>query len=129
MILSIFNTILFLANIFALFNPIQSHSETTIEHVTIVRFIGESFYFIFFKSNLKPFKKFFRHGARSPIKSYPNNPTKDTYWNKYGGFNQITSNGLKQCFELGSYVKEYYKEYLNPVYDLNKLYASSPDYG
>ena len=65
---------------------------------------------------------------RSPASIiYPNNPTKQSYWSKYGGLNSIIPTGLKQCYDLGVYVKSYYANFLSSTYDKSKLYAQSTD--
>ncbi len=58
---------------------------------------------------------------------YPTNPNKESYWTKYGGFHMVTGNGLKQSYDLGVYVKNYYKNFLASAYEKSRLYARSTD--
>jgi lysosomal acid phosphatase len=40
----------------------------------------------------------------------------------------VTPNGLKQSYDLGVYIKNYYKSFLDPVYSSYNLYARSTDW-
>ena len=39
----------------------------------------------------------------------------------------VTGNGLKQCYDLGIYIKNYYKNFLAPAYEKSRLFARSTD--
>lgn len=49
------------------------------------------------------------------------------YWSKYGGLGQITEKGLSSSYDFGQFIKNYYSDFLTPVYSASKVYARSPD--
>lgn len=69
----------------------------------------------------------FRHGDRSIVTSYPNDPWKDPiYWKD--GFGQLTNIGKLQHFELGKYFRRRYKSLLKDgAYHWDKVYIQSTD--
>ena len=69
----------------------------------------------------------FRHGVRSILIDYPND-TKKAYWDKYGGYGQLTSVGMKELYDYGLFFKNRYSSFLNPVYKKSQVYARSTDY-
>lgn len=68
----------------------------------------------------------FRHGARTPIDPYPNDPYKNSsFWP--AGFGQLTNEGKKQHFELGQWIRQRYSNFMPPVYSERDIYVRSTD--
>ncbi|XP_032265100.1 prostatic acid phosphatase isoform X2 [Phoca vitulina] len=67
----------------------------------------------------------FRHGDRSPIETFPNDPIKESSWPQ--GFGQLTQLGMEQHYELGQYIRKRYRKFLNESYKREQVYIQSTD--
>uniref|UniRef100_A0A1Q3F398 acid phosphatase n=1 Tax=Culex tarsalis TaxID=7177 RepID=A0A1Q3F398_CULTA len=68
----------------------------------------------------------FRHGDRTPIDPYPNDPWKDpVHWT--AGWGQLTNAGKHRHLELGRWLRKRYDSLLKPTYSNNDLYVRSTD--
>ncbi|XP_042521852.1 prostatic acid phosphatase [Dipodomys spectabilis] len=67
----------------------------------------------------------FRHGDRSPIETFPNDPIMESSWPQ--GFGQLTQLGMEQHYELGQYIKKRYRKLLNESYNREQVYIRSTD--
>ncbi|XP_036076748.1 lysosomal acid phosphatase isoform X3 [Rousettus aegyptiacus] len=56
----------------------------------------------------------YRHGDRSPVKTYPKDPYQEDEWPQ--GFGQLTKEGMLQHWELGQALRQRYHGFLNTSY-------------
>uniref|UniRef100_V5GHM2 acid phosphatase n=1 Tax=Anoplophora glabripennis TaxID=217634 RepID=V5GHM2_ANOGL len=72
------------------------------------------------KGELVSLIQVYRHGQRSPIKFYPNDPYQDiSYWNVTVG--QLTNTGKLQHYKLGQYTRRRYSDFI-PKYYSNEFF-------
>nr|CAH7716399.1 unnamed protein product [Callosobruchus chinensis] len=77
------------------------------------------------ESKLLSFVQIFRHGARTPVLFYKEDPYKDsTYWSglKNG---QLTEEGKQQLVKLGQYIRQRYADFIPKNYSENFLSVTS----
>ncbi|XP_053683836.1 prostatic acid phosphatase-like [Sabethes cyaneus] len=68
----------------------------------------------------------FRHGDRTPIDPYPNDPWKDPkHWT--AGWGQLTNAGKHRHLELGRWLRSRYRSLLQGTYTNNDIYVRSTD--
>lgn len=70
----------------------------------------------------------FRHGARTPIGTYPSDPYQEAHWKEYGGFGQLTQTGMLQHSSYGQYLRNRYSSFLNDTYSRDNVLVMSTDY-
>ncbi|KAJ8982217.1 hypothetical protein NQ317_013519 [Molorchus minor] len=69
----------------------------------------------------------FRHGARTPIKTYRNDPYADvSCWPE--GYGQLTNIGKEEQFQLGRWLRERYDHFLPRKYHKNDITVSSSNF-
>ncbi|KAM8928463.1 lysosomal acid phosphatase isoform 2-T2 [Lycaon pictus] len=61
----------------------------------------------------------YRHGDRSPVKTYPKDPYQEDEWPQ--GFGQLTKEGMLQHWELGQALRQRYHGFLNTSYHRQEL--------
>lgn len=68
----------------------------------------------------------YRHGDRTPIDPYPNDPWGDLkYWPT--GWGQLTNIGKRQHYELGQWLRKRYINLVNQTYSKDEVYIRSTD--
>lgn len=66
----------------------------------------------------------FRHGARTPADTYPNDPyLNETFYPV--GWGQITNNGKKELYETGKYLRKRYERFFQPYYTPDLVHAQA----
>uniref|UniRef100_A0A1L8DYR1 acid phosphatase n=2 Tax=Nyssomyia neivai TaxID=330878 RepID=A0A1L8DYR1_9DIPT len=69
----------------------------------------------------------YRHGDRTPIDPYPNDPFRTpTEWNGVD-WGQLTNDGKRQHYELGKWLRNRYGDLVNETYNRNEIYIRSTD--
>uniref|UniRef100_A0A8I3PS00 Lysosomal acid phosphatase n=2 Tax=Canis lupus familiaris TaxID=9615 RepID=A0A8I3PS00_CANLF len=68
----------------------------------------------------------YRHGDRSPVKTYPKDPYQEDEWPQ--GFGQLTKEGMLQHWELGQALRQRYHGFLNTSYHRQEVYVRSTDF-
>uniref|UniRef100_A0A5S6QWF5 acid phosphatase n=1 Tax=Trichuris muris TaxID=70415 RepID=A0A5S6QWF5_TRIMR len=68
----------------------------------------------------------YRHGDRTPVATYPNDPYQEDAWPN--GFKQLTQKGCQQQHELGEYLRRTYGGFLDESYNAAQIYVRSTDY-
>lgn len=68
----------------------------------------------------------YRHGDRTPISFYPNDPYKDPS-NWPVGFGQLTNRGKMMQFNLGKFLRSRYNHLIGDKYDENDIYVRASD--
>lgn len=68
----------------------------------------------------------YRHGDRTPIKSFPTDPVKPSDWPN--GFGQLTVAGVEQHHRLGGYLRNRYGSLLSSTYSPSEIVVRSTDF-
>nr|CAD2169945.1 unnamed protein product [Meloidogyne enterolobii] len=82
----------------------------------------------FEKDQLLFVQTIWRHGDRSPIYIYPNDPNKESAWPN--GFGELTTRGMAQHFHLGKFLGNRYideLQFLSPHYRSEEIFVISTD--
>jgi hypothetical protein len=116
-----------LAFLFVLFR-LNAAIDTRVELLQVVNLFEIRLLSFHYRSFTYLCFKLFRHGARTPVLSYPTDRYNETTWAKYGGFGQLTQFGMKQHYEFGNFLRDRYSQFLNPLYSRYRVNVTSTDY-
>ncbi|XP_036337097.1 prostatic acid phosphatase-like [Rhagoletis pomonella] len=65
-----------------------------------------------------------RHGARTPVNTYPNDPyVKDGF--EPTGWGHVTNNGKRELFDIGLWLNRRYGKFLEPYYSPDRVHAQA----
>ncbi|XP_060103696.1 prostatic acid phosphatase-like [Heteronotia binoei] len=78
------------------------------------------------QKNLKAAVIIFRHGDRTPFRSYPTELYRENDWPQ--GYGQLTKLGIQQQYELGQYLRDRYANVLSIQYKREEICVLSTDY-
>ncbi|CAJ0564638.1 unnamed protein product, partial [Mesorhabditis spiculigera] len=68
-----------------------------------------------------------RHGDRNPTDPYPGDPYDQAFWEKRGGYGELTTRGMAMHVRLGDALKTRYKDFLSQRYNAHEIYIRSTD--
>nr|XP_056707188.1 lysosomal acid phosphatase [Euleptes europaea] len=68
----------------------------------------------------------YRHGDRSPVKAYPQDPYQENAWPQ--GFGQLSQEGMRQHWDLGQALRRRYDGFLNASYNRQEIFIRSTDF-
>uniref|UniRef100_T1IIN8 acid phosphatase n=1 Tax=Strigamia maritima TaxID=126957 RepID=T1IIN8_STRMM len=75
-------------------------------------------------SQLKMVQLLFRHGDRTPTKTFPKDQWKDAWPD---GLGQLTTLGMQQQFRTGEYLRKRYSHLINDTYNHRTVHVQSTD--
>lgn len=124
-------SVIFLASVIPVFRT-ESEIKTELKLVQIVKTLKNTKYFIIYLKillfKLLPSFQLFRHGDRTPVMTYPNDPYQEDAWQKYGGFGQLTQTGMSQHYEFGKFLRKHYASFLHEYYMRQYVKTVSTDF-
>ena len=68
----------------------------------------------------------FRHGVRSWVKTFPNEPLPISVWDSQGGLSVLTNVGIRQMTEFGEFFSKYYTNSIK--FNAETTFARTTDY-
>ncbi|XP_073844028.1 prostatic acid phosphatase-like [Musca autumnalis] len=77
-------------------------------------------------STLKLVHVLFRHGPRTPVNTYPNDPYINETFFPYG-WGHLTNDAKKELFKIGNSLGKRYQQLLKPYYKPDLIYAQSSE--